>query len=77
MVIITYRRLNMKGFFVEHPFISLLMVSTICRAAVDITKIIKGEKVAPGVSLVINGSKKVNDVDEKTEEKKEETVKEA
>ena len=32
----------LKCFFNEHPFISLLMVATVCETAVVMTKIIKG-----------------------------------
>ena len=32
----------LKYFFNEHPFISLLMVATVCETAVVMTKIIKG-----------------------------------
>ena len=49
-------------FFNEHPFVTLLIVSTVCTAAVNIVRILKdgNTKVEPVISLSIHGNKKFN-----------------
>lgn len=73
----------MKNFICDHPLISLLMVGTVCKTAIEITKIIKGEC---DEKVTIHGfvfpkktdeKKEVEDKKSETEEnKKEEIVKE-
>lgn len=49
-------------FFNEHPFVTLLIVSTVCTAAVNIVRILKdgNTKVEPVIALSIHGNKKSN-----------------
>lgn len=48
----------MKNLFNEHPLISLLIVSTICAAVVEVTRILKTEhKVTEHVETVVHTNK--------------------
>ena len=76
----------MKNFICDHPLISLLMVGTVCKTAIEITKIIKGECDECDEKVTIHGfifpkktdeKSEVKDKKSETEEnKKEEIVKE-
>ena len=62
----------LKYFFNEHPFISLLMVATVCETAVVMTKIIKGNSKHVIIGIAGNEADNEEDVSNKeTTETKE------
>lgn len=72
----------MKNFICDHPLISLIMVGTVCKTVIEVTKIIKGDAKSVTVHGFIFPKKadektEVEDkVDENKEDQKEEIAKE-
>lgn len=70
--------MNKNNFFVEHPFITLIMVATVCETCVKIVKVLKGNKGLTCPNITINAGKNdkkddtVIEAEVKEEEKKEE-----